>query len=124
MNQLTELGQVTQAMFQLKSAEFQQLVQRENEIRKALQDLTQRSTQARNQVAQDVALRAMRADLAWERWAAAKRADLNMSLARVLAQKEARKQSLKKAFGKDQVVKELKLQAFEALQLKNRRAEY
>lgn len=100
---LAELAALTDIAFQKASGPLQQLAAREAELRQALDSLTTSVVYYQSGALDDDATFASRragADLAWDRWASARRAQLNVALAQVLAEKNVVKSRVKRAFAR------------------------
>lgn len=116
MSDLEQMAQITQALYRAEQAKLQGLTAREAQLRRALADLdADRRTAAQLPDDQLLGVRAIGADLAWQRWVQKSRAALNMELARVLVKKAERMGALRHAFGRSQAVAQLDRDAKTAL---------
>ncbi|WP_306153127.1 hypothetical protein [Roseovarius sp. MMSF_3281] len=108
---LTDLAALTEAQYRAKQAELEPVLTEERRLRRALADLEDNvSGSAALPLADTMDLQRVGGDMAWRRWAAQSRSDLQTKLARVLAQKAAKMAGLKQAFGRAEAVAAMKHQ--------------
>ncbi|SFB05376.1 hypothetical protein SAMN05421688_2592 [Poseidonocella pacifica] len=108
--QMKALAELTDVAFQRASAPLVEFARREAELRAALAALTPSSAWlGAEDVPEDAKTMARQtgADFMWDRWAARKKSELNMALARVLAEKASVEARARRAFGRDQVVRQI-----------------
>lgn len=105
--QLSGLAALTDAVYRSRLAGMQRILAQEARLRQNLQRLEQMSRLDDNLEQQDIAMRAIGADLLWQGWVARKKSELNIQLANLLAQKSAISRDLTFAFGRSQVADEL-----------------
>ena len=105
---LTDMAQVTAALFEAEQAKLRDLLQREAELRRALDTLDRHRRDASSLPPSDLnAPRAVGADLLWQGWVGRKRAELNTQLAQVLVRKAGRMADLRRAFGRKAAIDRL-----------------
>lgn len=97
---LTKLLKVTQLQYDQQRRLFAKVVQEENTLRQELSRLADLSVESQTGSSRLATMRAIGADLLWQGWLARSKANLNMSLARVLAIKEHEQVKAHRAFGK------------------------
>lgn len=98
---LEDLVGLTEAVYRGRLSRLQTLLVEEARLRQDLNRLGQ--MQYRSEIdAQDLALRALGADLLWQGWVTRQKTNLNMQLANVLVQKSAVVRDAKLAFGQAQ----------------------
>ncbi|SFR00699.1 hypothetical protein [Poseidonocella sedimentorum] len=109
-HKLQELSKLTDLAFQRASAPLAEYARREAELRKAIAALTPSSEYFASQEVSDDAKETVRrggAAMAWDRWAAKRKSQLNMDLARVLAEKAGVEAQARRAFGRSEVARHL-----------------
>ena len=87
--------------------EFAKLCQKEGELRLQLDALRAYRTELNGPDPELRPMRAIGADILWNRWLDQTQVTLNMSLARVLAQKEGLSQKVRRDVGRSETVKSL-----------------
>ncbi len=106
---LTDLAALTGAQYRAKQAELEPILAEERRLRRALADLDESvNGNAALPLTDVMDLQRVGGDMAWRRWAAQSRSDLQTKLARVLAQKAGKMAGLKQAFGRAEAVAEMK----------------
>lgn len=105
---LNDLANLTDALYQAELSKMREVNAREASLRHDLAELEslQRSNMALPQ-ADLHTVRQIGADVLWEGWVSRTRADLNMQLAQVMAQKARMTTQLRRAFGKQIAAAEL-----------------
>ena len=102
------LTRLTDVRLQADQARMAELLAHEAELRQTLQDLAaQRQKQSWPAIGAGDAAAVARADLHWQLWIDQRRNTINTELARVLAQKEECKATLRISFGRDQAAQRL-----------------
>jgi hypothetical protein len=108
MSEFQRLHSITDAMYLRAQQSLRVILLREATLRGELSKLD--SNARANRKEQTIAIESMRAigaDLLWEGWVSKTRAQLNLELAQVLAQKEQNIGHVRKAFGKKIVSEKL-----------------
>lgn len=106
-----DLAALTEAQYRAKQAELEPILTEERRLRRALADLDRDVTGNAALPTTDVVdLKRVGGDMAWRRWAAQSRRNLQIQLARVLAQKANKMAGLKTAFGRAEAVSAMKRQ--------------
>jgi hypothetical protein len=97
------LIKVMEAQYHRDRKALQSVIEDELHIRKELKNLQERMRAARQlDLDDEPEMRAMGADVVWERWLEKSRASLNLRLATILATKEMHLTNVRKSFGKVQ----------------------
>ncbi|MGI3213233.1 hypothetical protein ACROSR_19290 [Roseovarius tibetensis] len=96
---------MTDALYQVESAQMHYLLQEESRLRRALARLDAQHAANRALPESDLdGLRQIGGDMIWHGWVGRKRAELQTELARVLGRKGQMISKLRRAFGKAQAV--------------------
>jgi hypothetical protein len=104
MNSFGKLVIIMDAQYQKEKQLLQLVVQQELALRSKVEKLQRHANDARNLGLEDNAeVRALGADIVWEKWLERARAQMNLELAKVLAKKELHLVRVRKSFGKLQV---------------------
>ncbi|MFT5796710.1 MAG: plasmid stabilization system protein ParE [Candidatus Azotimanducaceae bacterium] len=104
MESLHNLVGLMEIQYHHSRQSLQQVINEETQIRRELTVLQNHTHSARQLGLNDEPeMRAMGADILWERWLERSRAKLNVELARVLATKEMHITRVRRSFGKLQV---------------------
>jgi len=102
---LNTLAALTEAQFRAIQAKLEPIIQEERQLRRSLADLDERAHQNAILPTSDLTdLRRLGGDMAWRRWAAQRRNELQLRLARVLARKANKMAVVKQAFGRAEAV--------------------
>ena len=105
---LKELAQLTDALYQAELAKMRVLNEKEAGLRRDLAALEEhRRSNLALPVEQLDGVRQIGADILWQGWVGRTRADLNMRLAQVLAEKGHLMAQVKRAFGKQLAAAEM-----------------
>ena len=108
MSDFNRLHSITDAMYLKAQQSLRAILQREAHLRGELRKLDSNAQAVRADHKPTIGdMRAIGADLLWEGWLVKTRAQLNLELARVLAQKEQNIGRVRKAFGKKTVSEKL-----------------
>lgn len=107
MSQLHQLHQLMEMGYQSALADMRVFIEREAKLRRELDRLDRHAALTEVQAPPQGSMRAIGADVIWLRWLEKTRAELNLELARVMAQKHDHLARVKKAFGKSIVTAEL-----------------
>lgn len=108
MSEFQRLHSVTDAMYLRAQQSLRTVLLREAQLRGELNKLDQNAQIARSEHSEKIgSMRSLGADILWEGWVARTRAQLNLELAKVLAQKEKNIGTVRKAFGKKTVSQKL-----------------
>ncbi|TMM52503.1 hypothetical protein [Sulfitobacter sabulilitoris] len=102
---LDALRRVSHARYLQTQLAFQTLVAEENRLRSELARLDAQLRGSRTEDATE--MRAIGADVIWQAWVGRAKTELNLSLARVLAQKEHHLRQVRRAYGKTLVTEGL-----------------
>lgn len=105
--QLKSLKAITDAKYLAEQAAFQSILAEEASLRAELIRLKEMLQVSRTTSLAPSEMRAIGADILWQGWIGRSRGVVNIKLARILAIKESRMQSVRKAYGKVLVVEEL-----------------
>jgi hypothetical protein len=100
MTRLSDLNQLTQIHYEREQQSLKALVQQESLIRAELFRLSEKEQAAHATAPKDAPMRAIGADVIWLGWVGRSKAQLNMALAQVLAQKEHHLERVRRAYGK------------------------
>lgn len=108
MDQLRQIAELTEAVFVAKQSGVRALLGREREIESMLAEISTQIERRRRSIDEewDPAQQAG-ADPLWEAWIEKRRAKLNMSLARVRAERLEAIEGLREAFGRYSAAREL-----------------
>lgn len=107
MQDLKQLEAIVQARYQQQQQSLQRLLAEENRLRGELARLDDHLRNTRDHSEEGIPLRAIGADIIWQRWVGQRKSDLNTQLAKVLAIKEHHLVQVRTAYGKLLVVQEL-----------------
>tara|TARA_R110002126_G_scaffold27055_5_gene91085 strand:- start:555 stop:971 length:417 start_codon:yes stop_codon:yes gene_type:complete len=107
MAHLTDLHQLTRVHYEREQQSLRKLAQQESLIRAELQRLSDQEKAAFAAAPKDAPMRAIGADVIWLGWVGRSKAQLNMALAQILAQKEHHMARVRIAYGKVLVTEEL-----------------
>jgi hypothetical protein len=107
INQLQQLHIIVQSHYDLAQQEFQKIITQEACVRAELSRLDDLNNEARIATNESLELRAIGADIIWQSWVNRSKRQLNMKLARILAQKEPHLAAVRRAYGKVLVATEL-----------------
>ena len=108
MSEFQTLHSVTDAMYLRAQQSLRSILVRETQLRSELSKLDENARANQIDLAtKNESMRAIGADLLWESWVSKTRAQLNLELALVLAQKEKNIGHVRKAFGKKTVSEKL-----------------
>lgn len=107
-DQLEDLAQLTDALYQAELGKMRALNARETNLRRDLATLEDHRRNSRSLPDSHwQGVRQIGADILWQGWVGRTREDLNIQLAQVLAQKEHLIAKLRKAFGKKTAAAEM-----------------
>tara|TARA_R110002124_G_scaffold191260_1_gene358713 strand:- start:371 stop:766 length:396 start_codon:yes stop_codon:yes gene_type:complete len=109
MKDLNDLQQVVRMKFEREQQVLAELLSKEAALRVELLRLDSLNAQAK--VDTDETLRAIGADMIWDGWVGRARSQLNMKLARILANKAHHQDKVRQVYGKVLVVEGLIKQA-------------
>lgn len=110
MSQLKSLFILTDAMYLRSQQALKSVLAKEAQLRGELKKLDDHARSVRTEQAETIDhMRAIGADLLWEGWLTRTRAQLNLELAKTMAQKEQHIGKVRKSFGK-KIVSERLLQ--------------
>lgn len=105
--QLADLAELTDAVYRSRLSGMQRILAQESRLRQNLQRLDQMAAPDDTLEQQDMAMRAIGADLLWQGWVSRQKSHTNIQLASLLAQKNAVLRELALAFGRAQVAEQL-----------------
>ncbi len=98
---LGDLVDLTRALYEAEAAKMRDLVKREAELRRALEELAQHRRDSLTMPDMQLAhIRQIGADVLWLGWIDRSRQELNTQLAQVLGKKERMMGAVRTAFGK------------------------
>lgn len=101
MKRMDDLVRIMEIQYQSAQQSLHSIVKQELGIRQELKTLTDHTRAARKLGLNDEPeMRAMGADVVWERWLERSRAKLNLDLAKVLATKEMHLSRVRTSFGR------------------------
>ena len=101
---LEDLGEVTEALYQVELARMQVVLREEARLRAAIARLAAHHEANRGLIEADPGgLRQIGGDILWRSWVGRNKAELQSELARVLGTKGQMIRKLRRAFGKSQV---------------------
>lgn len=120
MAMLRQMAAVTEAQYLKEHAKIKPILDQEARLRGQLSKLDEQVRGARQQVDQDVPMKALGADLLWEGWHIKTRRTLNSQLAQVTARKLMAMDRLRRTFGRKTAVAEM--EKSEAQRLKDAKA--
>ncbi|HEV8034698.1 hypothetical protein [Yoonia sp.] len=107
-DRIKALVQVSALRFQADQARLAQLLAKERDLRKNLQDLVrQRNARAASATRADDPATIAGADVQWHAWVDQRRKTINTELAQLLAQKSDCLARVQRSFGQDQAAQEL-----------------
>jgi len=99
------LEALTEAQFRAEQAELEPILVEERRLRRSLADLDEKTYKNATLPISDLTdLQRLGGDMAWRRWAAQSRTELQMQLARVLARKANKMAVVRQAFGRAEAV--------------------
>jgi hypothetical protein len=102
---LNTLEALTEAQFRAEQAELEPILVEERRLRRSLADLDEKTYKNATLPISDLTdLQRLGGDMAWRRWAAQSRTELQMQLARVLARKANKMAVVRQAFGRAEAV--------------------
>jgi len=102
---LKDLGEVTEALYQVELARMQAVLREEARLRAAIARLAAHHEANRGLIEADPGgLRQIGGDILWRSWVGRNKAELQSELARVLGAKGQMIRKLRRAFGKSQAV--------------------
>jgi septal ring factor EnvC (AmiA/AmiB activator) len=102
---LNTLEALTEAQFRAVQAELEPILVEERRLRRSLADLDEKTHKNATLPISDLTdLQRLAGDMAWRRWAAQSRTELQMRLARVLARKANKMAVVRQAFGRAEAV--------------------
>ncbi|WP_293574034.1 hypothetical protein [Phaeobacter sp.] len=101
---LDQMASVTEAMYLREHAKVKPILDAEAHLRGQLSKLDRQVKETRDQAHDDLAMKALGADLLWQGWHSKTRRQLNMELAQVTARKLRAMDGLRKAFGRKHAV--------------------
>ncbi|MEO9457572.1 MAG: hypothetical protein ABJI43_20910 [Roseobacter sp.] len=112
MDNLEELIALLKAQYQRSQLPLKSLTDRETQLRAELLILRNQMTEIHKQGLNDEPeMRAMGADVAWERWVEISLTSLNLELVKVIAEKQNHLASVRINFGKFKAAESAQLQA-------------
>jgi hypothetical protein len=104
--ELKALRMVTSARFDMASAAYRALIDQERGLLAEV-DALDAQVRASFNLASQHSLRVLGGDALFQGWANARRADLQMQIARIRAQQEPLKADLVRAFGRDEALRRI-----------------
>ena len=107
---LAQILTVCEAQYAKSQQDFAQLRAKEDKLRHELSRLAEMGLSAGEAPQDQTQMRAIGADIIWQGWLGRAKSALNVSLAQVLAAKEAHLTEVRKAYGKVQVIQDLMAQ--------------
>ncbi len=107
MANLSDLHQLTRVHYERAQQSLKALTQQETLIRAELQRLSEQERAANATAPDNAPMRAIGADVIWLGWVGRSKAQLNMALAQILAQKEHHLARVRTAYGKVLVTRQL-----------------
>lgn len=102
---LSQMSDVTEAMFQREFSTIQHLLKEESSLRQSLTQLEAQSNTGKINEAQDLSMNTIGADILWQAWVSKTRRQLNIELAQIMAQKIEAMAHIRRAFGRKEAVK-------------------
>ena len=103
-NQILPLEKVTDAAFQKQFQQLRPILEAEARIQQQLLKLDTQLNQVRTESRQTEGYQISGTDILWNGWESTTRRQLNMQLAQIRAQKLARLEALRLAFGRKQAI--------------------
>ena len=100
MARLSDLHQLTRVCYEREQQSLKALVQQETLIRAELSRLKKQEQASHAAAPKDAPMRAIGADVIWLGWVGRSKAQLNIALAQILAQKEHHLDRVRSAYGK------------------------
>lgn len=107
---LAQMRAVTNAVYLREHARVKPILDREAKLRGKLNMLKQQVEESRQLIDQNHAMKAMGADLQWQRWHTQTRRHLNQELAQVTSEKLRAMDKLRHAFGRKHAVETMENQ--------------
>jgi septal ring factor EnvC (AmiA/AmiB activator) len=121
---LNTLEALTEAQFRAVQAELEPILVEERRLRRSLADLDEKTHKNATLPISDLTdLQRLAGDMAWRRWAAQSRTELQMRLARVLARKANKMAVVRQAFGRAEAVAMMQKQRAATLASKRDKAQ-
>ncbi len=106
-DELRQLLIITQARYQIQQQIFQKIVTQENHLRGELRRLDELRHRSQTHAGDASEMRAIGADIIWQGWIGRSKSQLNLQLAKVMANKLHHLAQVRHAYGKVLVAKEL-----------------
>lgn len=115
LEQLREIREIVQVAYDLAQKNLREILAAETIVRNELSRLNEIMVTARMEAQNSSEMQVIGADMVWQSWVGRTKTELNMKLARILAEKEPHMFTIRRAYGKVLAVQELIEKAEKAL---------